>query len=84
VKQSNYENARDALFELDAIHVRMEYALDLLYAVYEAVREGNIPQALNANAVWSVWDYMSDITRAAGATIKAGLHAQDASGYCGE
>lgn len=72
----NYESARSALFDLDSLHTRMENALELLYAVYEAERQGNIPQALNARAVWSVWDYMSDITRKMGGTIRAGIHAK--------
>lgn len=77
----NYESARSALFDLDCLHTRMENALELLYAVYEAERQGNIPQALNAKAIWSVWDYMSDITRSMGGAIKAGIHVKS-EGHC--
>ena len=75
MKQANYESAKDALLGLNAMHVQMENALDLLYAVYEAERQGNIPQGLNANAIWCVWDYMGTIVTEMGEAIKAGIHA---------
>ena len=77
MKQVNYKSARDALIDLDGLCVRMQNALDLLYAVYAAENQGDLPHEFSANAIFGAWDYMCSITRDIEETIKAGIQSNE-------
>ena len=69
--------AKEAVISLDTIQTQMEAAVNMLYALHNAMAYGNdISVGESAVALWGIWDYMGNIMQEQRKLIDAGVHSK--------